>query len=226
MNTVIEYASLPAALSMFREIPEDLDLRSFIAKWVHDEHKHAFVLKQYSSKFIPNHEATLHDFEEVAIPFSDSPMTIAEMMALHMCTELSVIRWYRKMADYHTEPLIKNIYKNLVLDEANHAGAFKQFMKKYHTKENEKGILAIFQMFMTKRFFISIKAASTLDIDKKSVHSRLPNPELFDHFLNNILEFNEKDQTKLQNSILRIASNLVGKELNTLNELKAYRKSL
>jgi hypothetical protein len=226
MNTVIEYASLPAALSMFREIPEDLDLRSFIAKWVHDEHKHAFVLKEYSSKFIPNHEATLHDFEEVAIPFSDSPMTIAEMMALHMCTELSVIRWYRKMAEYHTEPLIKNIYKNLVLDEANHAGAFKQFMKKYHTKENEKGILAIFQMFMTKRFFISIKAASTLDIDKKSVHSRLPNPELFDHFLNNILQFNEKDQAKLQNSILRIASNLVGKELNTLNELKAYRKSL
>jgi hypothetical protein len=226
MNTVIEYSSLPAALSMFREIPEDLDLRSFIAKWVHDEHKHAFVLKEYSNKFIPNHEATLHDFEEVSIPFSDSPMTVAEMMALHMCTELSVIRWYRKMADYHTEPLIKNIYKNLVLDEANHAGAFKQFMKKYHTKENEKGILAIFQMFMTKRFFISIKAASTLDIDKKSVHSRLPNPELFDHFLNNILQFNEKDQTKLQNSILRIASNLVGKELNTLNELKAYRKSL
>jgi hypothetical protein len=226
MNTVIEYASLPAALSMFREIPEDLDLRSFIAKWVHDEHKHAFVLKEYSNKFIPNHEATLHDFEEVAIPFSDSPMTVAEMMALHMCTELSVIRWYRKMAEYHTEPLIKNIYKNLVLDEANHAGAFKQFMKKYHTKENEKGILAIFQMFMTKRFFISIKAASTLDIDKKSVHSRLPDPELFDHFLNNILQFNEKDQAKLQNSILRIASNLVGKELNTLNELKSYRKSL
>jgi hypothetical protein len=79
---------------------------------------------------------------------------------------------------------------------------------------------------MTKRFFISIKAASTLDIDKKSVHSRLPNPELFDHFLNNILQFNEKDQAKLQNSILRIASNLVGKELNTLNELKSYRKSL
>jgi hypothetical protein len=79
---------------------------------------------------------------------------------------------------------------------------------------------------MTKRFFISIKAASTLDIDKKSVHSRLPDPELFDNFLNNILQFNEKDQAKLQNSILRIASNLVGKELNTLNELKAYRKSL
>lgn len=226
MNTVIEYASLPAALSMFREIPEDLDLRSFIAKWVHDEHKHAFVLKEYSSKFIPNHEATLHDFEEVAIPFSDSPMTVAEMMALHMCTELSVIRWYRKMADYHTEPLIKTIYKNLVLDEANHAGAFKQFMKKYYTKENEKGILTIFQLFMTRKFFISIKAASTLDIDKKSVHSRLPNPELFDHFLNNILQFDEKDQARLQKSILRIASNLVGKELQTVNDFKVYRKSL
>jgi rubrerythrin len=226
MNTVIEYASLPAALSMLKEIPEDLDLHSFIAKWVHDEHKHAYILKEYSKRFIPNHEATLHDFEEVAIPFSDSPMTVAEMMALHLCTELSVIRWYRKMADWHTEPLIKYIYKNLVLDEANHAAAFKSFLKKYYTKENEKGILTIFQMFMTKRFFISIKAASTLDIDKKSVHSRLPNPELFDHFLNDMLQFNEQDQTKLQKSILRIASKLVGVEFETAADLKRYRKAL
>jgi hypothetical protein len=226
MNTVIEYASLPAAMSMFKEIPEDLDLHSFIAKWVHDEHKHAYILKEYSKRFIPNHEATLHDFEEVAIPFSDSPMSVAEMMALHLCTELSVIRWYRKMADWHTEPLIKYIYKNLVLDEANHAGAFKSFMKKYYTKENEKGILTIFQLFMTKRFFISIKAASTLDIDKKSVHSRLPDPELFDHFLNDVLEFNEQDQNKLQKSILRIASKLVGVEFETVADLKRYRKTL
>ena len=226
MNTVIEYASLPAAISMLNEIPDDLDLRSFIIKWVHDEHKHAYILKEYCSRFIPDQEATLHDFEEVTIPFSDSPMSVAEMMALHMCTELSVIRWYRKMADWHTEPLIKNIYKNLVIDEANHAAAFKCFMKKYYTKENEKSVLAIFQLFMTKRFFISIKASSTLDIDKKSVHSRLPNPELFDHFLNDILQFNEQDQKRLQNNILRIASNLVGKELTSANELKAYRKSL
>jgi hypothetical protein len=79
---------------------------------------------------------------------------------------------------------------------------------------------------MTRKFFISIKAASTLDIDKKSVHSRLPNPELFDHFLNNILQFDEKDQARLQKSILRIASNLVGKELTSANELKSYRKTL
>lgn len=227
MNTVIEYASLPAALSMLKEIPEeDLDLHSFIVKWVHDEHKHAFVLKEYSTRFIPNHEATLHDFEEVAIKFSDSPMSVAETMALHMCTELSVIRWYRKMADWHTEPLIKQIYKSLVLDEANHAAAFKAFMKKYYTKENEKAVLAIFQLFMGSRYFISIKAASTLDIEKKSVHSRLPNPELFDHFLQNVLKFDENDQKKLQRTILRVASKLTGKEITTPLELKHYRKSL
>lgn len=227
MNTVIEYASLPAALSMFKEIPkDDLDLHSFIAKWVHDEHKHAFVLKEYANRFLPQSEATLHDFEEVAIPFSDSPMTVAEVMALHMCTELSVIRWYRKMADWHKEPLIKELYKNLVLDESNHAGAFKAFMKKYYTKENEKGILAIMQLFMGKKYFISIKAASTLDIDKKSVHSRLPEPELFDHFLSNVLCFDEKDQARLQGTILRIASNLCGQRFETPLDLKTYRKSL
>jgi hypothetical protein len=99
-------------------------------------------------------------------------------------------------------------------------------MKKYYTKENEKGILTIFQMFMTKRFFISIKAASTLDIDKKSVHSRLPDPELFDHFLNDVIQFNEHDQNKLQKSILRIASKLVGVEFETVADLKRYRKTL
>lgn len=227
MNTVIEYASLPAALSMLKEIPEeDLDLHSFIVKWVHDEHKHAFILKEYSKRFIPDHEATLREFEEVSIKFSDSPMTVAEVMALHMCTELSVIRWYRKMADWHEEPLIKNLYRSLVLDEANHAAAFKSFMKKYYTKENEKGILAIFQLFMGSRYFISIKAASTLDIEKKSVHSRLPNPELFDHYLQNVLKFDENDQRRLQRTILKIASNLTGKEITTPLELKQYRKSL
>ncbi len=227
MNTVIEYASLPAALSMLKEIPEnDLDLHSFIAKWVHDEHKHAFILKEYSRRFLPEGEASLHEFEEVTIKFSDSPMSVAEMMALHMCTELSVIRWYRKMADWHEEPLIKEIYKSLVLDEANHAGAFKAFLKKYYTKDDTKSILTIFQLFMNSRYFISIKAASTLDIDKKSVHSRLPNPELFDHFLQNVLKFNEQDQAKLQRTILRIASNLTGHEMNTPSDLKQYRKSL
>lgn len=226
MNTVIEYASLPAAISMLNEIPDDLDLRSFIIKWVHDEHKHAYILKEYCSRFIPDHEATLREFEEVAIPFSDSPMSVAEIMALHMCTELSVIRWYRKMAEWHKEPLIKEIYKNLVLDEANHAAAFKTFMKKYYKKEDEKSILTIFQLFLSKRFFISIKASSTLDIDKKSVHSRLPNPELFDHFLNDILQFNERDQKRLHSTILRIASKLTGQEFETVNDLKAYRKTL
>lgn len=227
MNAVIEYASLPAALSMLKETPEDdLDLQSFIIKWANDEHKHAFILQEYSNRFIPSAEATLREFEEVSIRFSDSPMTIAETMALHMCTELSAIRWYRKMSEWHTEPLIKNIYKNLVLDEANHAGMFKAFMNKYYTKENEKGVLAVFQLFMGSRFFISIKAASTLEIEKKTVHSRLPNPELFDTFLEDILKFDQNDHRKLQQTILKVASNLTGQQLTTPLELKQYRKSL
>ncbi len=227
MNAAVEYVSLPAGISLIKQIPQnDIDLHSFIVKWIHDEHKHAFVLKEYASRFLPKAEVTVEEFEEVAIPFSDSPLSIAETMALHMCSELSVISWYQKMAEWHEEPLIKEIYQNFIIDESNHAIAFKQFMKKYYTEENKKGVLAIFQLFLTKKYFISVKMASTLDIEKKSVLSRLPNPYLFDHLFENILRFNEKDQIKIENNILKIASNLCGQNFKNKEELKIYRKSL
>lgn len=227
MNAAVEYVSLPAGLLLLKQIPEkDIDLQSFIVKWIHDEHKHAFVLKQYANKFLPDAEVTVKEFEEVAIPFSDSPLSIAETMALHMCSELSVIAWYQKMEKWHKEPLIKEIYQNFIIDESNHAIAFKQFMEKYFTKENESGVLKIFQLFLTKKYFISVKMASTLDIEKKTVLSRLPDPKLFDHLFENILQFDQKDQLKIENNILKIASKLCNQKFKSKEELKIYRKSL
>jgi rubrerythrin len=227
MNTAVEYAALPASLSILKNIPEtDQDLRSSIIKWAYDENKHAYVLNEYSRKFIPEGLITPYEFEQVGIDFSDSQVSIAGALTLHMCTELSTIRWYKKMITWHTEPLIKSIYEQLIVDESNHANMFKKFLILYCNKTNIKEVLTIFQLFLTKSYFISIKMASTTTIDKQSIYSRLPNPKLFDYFLNDVLRYDNIDQSKLHCSLLKIASEISGTHFNNVSDLKSYRKSL
>jgi len=227
MNAAVEYAALPATVSILKYIPDSQqDLRSSIIKWVHDENKHAYALNEYANRFIPDAILIDAQFEEIGIDFSDSEVSVVASLALHLCTELSTIRWYKKMVEWHEEPLIKSIYKTLMIDEANHANMFKHFLKELTTKETLKEVLTVFQLFMTKKHFISIKMASTTDIDKQTIHSRLPEPELFDHFLNDILNYNGDDIDKLHKTLLKIASEISDKELNSINELKLFRKTL
>ena len=42
---------------------------------------------------------------------------------LHFCGEVRLNHWYRRAAEWHTEPVIKAIYKTVAQDEARHAGA-------------------------------------------------------------------------------------------------------
>jgi hypothetical protein len=50
---------------------------------------------------------------------------------LHFCGEIRLNHWYRRAGEWHTEPVIKHIYKLLSQDEARHGGAYLRYMKKY-----------------------------------------------------------------------------------------------
>jgi rubrerythrin len=226
MNVAVEYAALPATIAILKDIPQEQhDLRSSIIKWVHDENKHAYILNEYSSRFLKQDMVDI-EFEQIAIDFSPAMVSVPASLTMHLCTELTTIRWYKKMIEWHEEPLIKSIYKNILIDEANHANMFRKFLKQNITKETMKEVLGIFQLFMTKKHFISIKLASTTTIDKQTIHSRLPEPELFDHFLNNILNYNEQDIERLNKSLLKIASEISDQQFDTINDLKVHRKTL
>jgi len=226
MSTAVEFAALPATVSILKQIPESQhDLRSSIIKWVHDENKHAYVLNEYANRFTSDLLLDA-EFEEIGIDFTESELCVPASLALHMCTELSTIRWYSKMIDWFEEPLIKSLYKSLIVDESNHANMFKHFVKQLTTKENIKEVFTVFQMFMTKRHFISIKMVSSTNIEKKTIQSRLPDPELFDIFLNDILKYNDEDIKSLHDKLLSIASEISGVELLTVNDLKQFRKAL
>src|SRR3546814_15417911 len=49
---------------------------------------------------------------------------------LHFCGEVRLNHWYRRASDWHTEPVIKAIYKIIAQDEARHAGAYLRYMKR------------------------------------------------------------------------------------------------
>ena len=53
---------------------------------------------------------------------------------LHFCGEVRLNHWYRRAADWHTEPVIKAIYSVIAQDEARHAGAYLRYMKRALTQ--------------------------------------------------------------------------------------------
>jgi len=45
-------------------------------------------------------------------------------LMLHFCGEIRLNHWYRRAAEWHTEPVIRAIYETLARDEARHGGAY------------------------------------------------------------------------------------------------------
>jgi hypothetical protein len=224
MSALIEYAALPSTLSMLKDIPEDnQQLRSIIIRWAYDETKHSYIFNEYCRRFIPNHTATEYEYKEIGKDFDNVPMSVPAILTMHMCGEISTIRWYKKMHSWHTEPLMQKLLSEVSKDEAKHANYFKKYLIENLKPEEVKDVLAAFQLYLSKRVFLTIKLAST---GNSSIESRLPNPSLFDKFFKEIISYSDEDQQTLHKKLLNIASQIVGVKFNTVKELKDYRKSL
>ena len=64
------------------------------------------------------------------VRFEFDPAPELETLMLHFCGEIRLNHWYRCAADWHTEPVIKAIYRTVAKDEARHAGAYLQYMRR------------------------------------------------------------------------------------------------
>jgi hypothetical protein len=224
MSALIEYAALPSTLSMLKDIPEDnQQLRSIIIRWAYDETKHSYIFNEYCRRFIPNHTATEYEYKEIGKDFDNFPMSVPAILTMHMCGEMSTIRWYKKMYSWHTEPLMQKLLSEVSKDEAKHANYFKKYLIENLKPEEVKDVLAAFQLYLSKRVFLTIKLAST---GNSSIESRLPNPTLFDKFFKEIISYSDEDQQTLHKKLLNVASQIVGVKFNSVKELKEYRKSL
>ena len=96
--------------------------------WFFEEQKHSLVLMEYLRRFRPDLVPTEDELHEVRFEFDPAPAL--ETLMLHFCGEIRLNHWYRRAAEWHTEPVIKAIYETLARDEARHGGAYLRYMKR------------------------------------------------------------------------------------------------
>jgi hypothetical protein len=232
MNAITEWAALPATEMFLRDNRHDSDFSAFMSIWFYEEQKHALSLIEYLRRFRPQFmptEAELH-----AVRFEFDPAPALETLMLHFCGEMRLTQWYKRASQWHTEPVIKQIYKILAKDEARHGGAYLKYMKKAIASCGDVAKLAF-----AKIGLLMASSARTgkpmhptnLHVNKTlfpvdTVQSRLPDPEWLERWLDTQIHFGIESEQSVIRTILNNLSTLCGEVLENVADLNRYRKIL
>ncbi|MCG8996487.1 ferritin-like domain-containing protein [Laribacter hongkongensis] len=232
MNAITEWSALPATEMFLRDFRHDSDFSAFMSIWFYEEQKHSLVLMEYLRRFRPDllpSEDELH-----AVRFEFDPAPPLETLMLHFCGELRLTQWYRCASEWHTEPVIKAIYKTLSHDEARHGGAYLKYMKQAIARYGDEARRA----FAKLGFLMASSGRSGKPLHPTNLHvsqalfpndtvqSRLPDPDWLEAWLTGKIRFGAEWEARVVGGILRNLSSLFGIELDSLQALNRYRKSL
>jgi hypothetical protein len=232
MNAITEWAALPATEMFLRDNRHDSDFSAFMSVWFFEEQKHALVLMEYLKRFRPDLAPTEQELHAVRFEFDPAPAL--ETLTLHFCGEIRLNHWYRRAADWHTEPVIKHIYSLLSRDEARHGGAYLRYMKKYIQELGDSARAAFAKigvLMASARRTEKALHPTNLHVNKDlfpndTVQSRLPDPDWLEHWLDRQIAFDDEWEKKVVERILHNMSLLFGRTFATVQELNRYRKEL
>ncbi len=232
MNAITEWAALPATEMFLRDNQHDSDFSAFMSVWFYEEQKHALVLMEYLRRFRPELAPTEQELHAVRFKFDPAPAL--ETLMLHFCGEIRLNHWYRRAAQWHTEPVIKEIYDLIARDEARHGGAYLQYMKRAVAASGDTARRAFAK--------IGVLMASSgrsgkplhptnLHVNKElfpndTVQSKLPDPVWLERWLNQQIQFDKDWESRVVASVLRNLSLLFGRTISSALELNRYRKQL
>ena len=232
MNAITEWSALPATEMFLRDNRHDSDFSAFMSVWFFEEQKHSLVLMEYLRRFRPELVPTHDELHKVRFEFDPAPAL--ETLTLHFCGEIRLNHWYRRASEWHTEPVIKHIYRLLSQDEARHGGAYLRYMKKYLTDlgDNARAAFAKIAVLMAsaKR---TAKALHPTNLHvnqalfpRDTVQSRLPDPEWLERWLDQQIKFDEVWETKVVERILHNMGLLFERTFGSVQELNRYRKEV
>lgn len=231
MNAILEWSALPTAEMFLRDNPEDADFAAFISIWFFEEQKHSLVLLEYLRRFAPEYIPS--EKELAAVRFSFDPAPPLESLALHFCGEVRLNQWYRCAHCWHTEPVIQQIYLKLANDEARHARAYFEYMKRalHMSPDVAKSAFSKIGILMTNTRLNKALHPTNLHVNKKlyphdTVNNRLPDPEWLSQWLNKEIEFDETWEHKVTEGILNSLSHLFQVTFTNAHDLLAFRRSL
>ncbi len=232
MNAITEWAALPATEMFLRDNREDSDFSAFMSIWFFEEQKHALVLMEYLRRFRPELAPSEQELHEVRFEFEPAPAL--ETLMLHFCGEIRLNHWYRRAAQWHTEPVIQHIYTQLSQDEARHGGAYLRYMKRAIGRFGDDARAAFSKigvlMASAKRTAQALHPTN-LHVNKSlfprdTVQSRLPDPQWLEHWLSQQIKFDAEWESKVVERVLHNLGLLMNRSFETVQELNRFRKEL
>jgi hypothetical protein len=204
--------------------------------WFFEEQKHSLALIEYLRRFRPELVPTEEELHKVRFEFDPAPAL--ETLMLHFCGEVRLNHWYRRASDWHTEPVIKAIYKIIAQDEARHAGAYLRYMKRALVHQgrdfghNARIAFSKIGVLMASAHRTPQALHPTnLHVNKEmfpqdTVQSKLPSPGWLENWLDNQICFDKDWEGKVSSRILHNMSLLMDNTFNTVQDLNRYRKQL
>ena len=232
MNAITEWAALPATEMFLRDNHDDSDFCAFMSVWFYEEQKHALVLMEYLRRFRPDLVPTEEELHAIRFPFDQAPPL--ETLMLHFCGEIRLHHWYKRAAEWHTEPVIRAIYETIARDEARHGGAYLQYMKQAVTRSGDaaRAAFAKIGVLMASAARTAQKLHPTnLHVNKTlyprdTVQSRLPEPGWLEHWLDEQIRFDAIWEGRVVERILHNLSLLLGRRFASVQDLNRYRKQV
>jgi hypothetical protein len=232
MNAITEWSALPATEMFLRDNRNDSDFSAFMSVWFFEEQKHSLVLMEYLRRFRPDLVPTEEELHNVRFEFDPAPPL--ETLMLHFCGEIRLNHWYRCAADWHTEPVIKAIYKIISQDEARHGGAYLRYMKKALNEVGDSaraafakiGVLMASARRTEKPLHPTNLHVNQALFPNDTVQSRLPDPSWLERWLDGQIKFDANWEKKVVERILHNMSLLMERTFESVQDLNRYRKEV
>ncbi len=231
LNAITEWSALPATEMFLRDNRHDDDFSAFMSIWFYEEQKHALVLMEYLRRFRPDLVPTEEELH--AVRFEFDPAAPLETLMLHFCGEVRLTQWYRRAAEWHAEPVIREIYGLISEDEARHGGAYLKYMRRALERDPaaaraafaKVGVLMASSGLSGKPLHPTNLHVNKALFPNDTVQSRLPEPGWLDRWLAEQIHFDAECERRVVRAILRSLSALFGETFETVRDLNRFRKA-